>query len=85
MLLTTSSVLLLACTTFSIYEQYMTRKAMEREVLGMARIIGLSSIASLEFEDLRIGRETLKVLESDERITVAAIFGKEGQVFDLAQ
>jgi PAS domain S-box-containing protein len=81
MLLTTSSVLLLACTTFSIYEQYMTRKAMEREVLGMARIIGLSSIASLEFEDLRIGRETLKVLESDERITVAAIFGKEGQVF----
>lgn len=80
-MLTTSVALLLTGVALIVYEFVESRSAMTRELMSAADVIGANSTAALTFNDPRAAEETLSALQKDSRITVAAIYTKEGTVF----
>ena len=80
-MLTSLVSLFLACSSFLILELVNFRSAMVREMSGVADIISITSLASLEFQDSEAGRETLNALRVDQEISAAAIYTDDGEIF----
>ena len=81
MMLTSSIVLLLACTTFSIYEVITFRKAMVRNLATLAEIVGDNTAAALDFNDAASAKETLSALKAEPDIVGACVYIKNGGIF----
>lgn len=80
-MLTTSVALLLTGVALIAYELVAYRSVMTRELMSLADVIGANSAAALTFNDPRAAEETLSALRKDSRITLAAIYTKQGNVF----
>ena len=80
-MLTTSVALLLTGVALVVYELVVYRSVMTRELMSLADVIGANSAAALTFNDPKAAEETLSALQKDSRITLAAIYTKEGKVF----
>lgn len=80
-MLTTSVALLLTGVALIVYELVAYRAVMTRELMSLADVIGANSAAALTFNDPRAAEETLAALRKDSRITLAAIYTKEGSLF----
>ncbi|MGB4782922.1 ATP-binding protein [Candidatus Methylomirabilis sp.] len=80
-MLTTSVALLLTGVALIVYELVVYRSVMTRELVSLADVIGANSAAALTFNDPKAAEETLSALRKDSRITLAAIYTKEGKVF----
>ncbi len=73
--------LFLACTGFFFYEWIKSKNDLRVEVETLSEIIGSNSIAALEFEDEKLGRETLNALATDPKILSSALYLKNGSLF----
>ncbi len=80
-MLTTSVALLLAALGFCLYDLLAFRSTEARELASVADIIGANSTASLQFQDIESGRETLETLKVDPRVVSAGLYTKEGKIF----
>ncbi len=80
-MLTTSVALLLTGAALIVYELVMHRATMTRELMTVADVIGANSAAPLVFNDPKAAEQTLSALRKDARIRLAALYGKEGNVF----
>src|SRR5260221_5676454 len=78
---TTAAALLLACGVFAVYETMAIRYSMFRETLLLADIVGANSTAALTFNDQQAAGETLRGLESEDRVVTARIYAKDGKPF----
>lgn len=80
-LVTSGSVLLLACIAFFSYEYYSFRKSSLRQLSTVAQIIAANSTASLAFKDKNDASEILLALKSEPRIIAAALYDEENHLF----
>ena len=81
LLLTSSAVLFVACFTLSIFEVLTFKRAMEREYMALADVMGLNSQGSLESGDPESSTATLHTLRFTEQVVAAAIYTADGTVF----
>ncbi|HKX29444.1 MAG TPA: response regulator [Blastocatellia bacterium] len=84
-MLTSSAVLLLACSAFVAYELITFRHAMMRDLSTLAEIVGTNSKVALAFNDQKAAQETLASLADKPRIVSACIYTLTGQVFTRYQ
>lgn len=80
-MLTTSVALLLTGAALIVYELIAYRSVMTREMMTVADVIGANSAAPLVFNDPKAAEQTLSALRKDARIRLAALYGKEGNIF----
>lgn len=73
--------LFLACTGFFFYEWIKSENDLRVEVETLSEIIANNSIAALEFEDEKLGQETLNALATDPKILSSALYLKDGRLF----
>jgi len=74
-------VLLVTCFTFLIYEFYVFRKATTEKLSTIGKIIAVNSTAALAFDDHDAAREILQSLKTEQHITAAALYDKNGKLF----
>ena len=81
-IVTTSGLAVLtACLAVGIYEHRRTTAALVRETTQLAVILGSHSEAALAFRDTAAAEDFLSALAVDDRVTSAAIFDDNEQVF----
>lgn len=80
-MLTSGAVLLMTCAAFFIYELITFRDLMRRQLTTQSEIVADNSTAALAFDDKEAAAETLKALDADKHIMVAALFDLEGKLF----
>lgn len=80
-LLTSGSVLLLACVAFFSYEYYSFRKSSLRQLFTIGEIVAANSTASLAFKDQKDASEILRALKSEPRIIAAALYDDDNHLF----
>src|SRR6266496_1292590 len=73
-MLTSSAVLLLACTAFVTYDQIIFRRTVRSDVQTLAKIIGAHSGATLEFKSQPMGQEFLSTLAARKQIVSACFY-----------
>jgi len=73
--------LVLACTSFIVYDQMFSRRAMAQELRSLAEIIGSNSTAAITFNDPDSATEILAALSARPQITSACIYNTEGKPF----
>jgi signal transduction histidine kinase len=78
---TSAFALLAACVSLWGYEWRTYRRALLRETVTVAEMLGDSTGAALAFNDSRAASETLSVLHAEPRIAAACLYDKYGQVF----
>jgi signal transduction histidine kinase len=77
----TAAALLLAGTSFFVYDIFAFRDSMVRYLSIQAQIIGSNSISSLMFNDQKSAEVTLNALKASTHIQHAAIYAANGQPF----
>ena len=80
-MVTTTAALLLASVALAIQASIRGRAAILNKAELLASIIGSNSTAALSFNDSKAATEMLGALSSDEHVTVARIYSKNGQPF----
>ena len=80
-MLTSIAGLLLACTTFVIYDHITFRHAMVRDLSILTGIIGDNSASALLFTDQDAAEETLAELNIEPRIVSCYIYDVDGRMF----
>lgn len=70
--------LLIAYIAMGSFEFFFSKETMVRELKGIANIIGTNSVAAIEFDDPKIGEETLKALDANSKIVAAEIIRNNG-------
>ena len=80
-LLTSGAVLLLTCSTFSVYELVTFRETTVRKLSTLAEVIATNSTASLAFQAQSDAEETLAAVKADSHITSAILYDGNGKVF----
>jgi len=73
--------LVLACAAFLAHDVTTYRETLQRKATVLAQVVGINSIAALEFLDTETGKEILSSLASDERVLAAGIYDREGDPF----
>lgn len=73
--------LLLACTSFVLYDAYSFRQNLVHALSTEAEIIGSNSVSALTFDDADSARTTLSALRSSPQIVAALIVTPEGKPF----
>jgi signal transduction histidine kinase len=81
LMLTSGVALLVACTTFGLYDWWMHQQASVRSLVITADMIGSNSTASLAFQDVTSAEEILSSLGAASNILTAAIYRKDGALF----
>jgi sensor histidine kinase regulating citrate/malate metabolism len=82
LIVTISSVsLLLASIAFITSDRINTQQTVSNNLFSMAEIIAANSSAALLFGDTVAAKETLGLLQSQQHIQAAAIYGMEEKVF----
>lgn len=80
MLVSTMS-LLLANAGFLVFARFQHKRVMVHNLSSEIKIVGINSIAPLEFNDPALGREILQALKVVPEILVAGVYRKDGGLF----
>jgi signal transduction histidine kinase/CheY-like chemotaxis protein len=80
-MLTSTVVLALACSTFLAYEFVTYRKTVTQHLAILAQIVAASSTAALAFNDHASAGETLAALRAEPHLVSACIYTKDGRPF----
>ena len=78
---TSCAALVVASSLFSVYDYVTARRALVREAMTMADIVGGNSTAALSFDDKDAASEILWRLRGQESIRTAVLFDSVGQTF----
>jgi len=84
-MLTTLAALLLACSSFAIYEVKSVRQSLVSTAAAMADLAASNSLAALLFHDAKVGNETLMALRAEPHIIAARIYDNHGATFATYQ
>jgi two-component system, sensor histidine kinase and response regulator len=71
--------LVLACTSFIVYDQIFSRRAMAQDLTSLAEIIGTNSTAAITFTDAESATEILAALSARPHITAACLYTRENR------
>ena len=74
-------VLVLSCVALFAFERFDFRRALARDAVVMADIIGGNSRAALAFDDEAAAREVLRALQSESHIVAAGLYSFSGTLF----
>jgi signal transduction histidine kinase/HAMP domain-containing protein len=80
-MITSTVTLLLAGAAYVTYDLVTFRRAMTRDLLILAEIIGTNSTGALAFDDPKAGAATLASLQAEEHIVSACLYVKGGTLF----
>ena len=80
-LLTCTIVLLVACAALAAYEIFDFRRAMARDTIVLADILGKNTRAALAFQDETAAGEILQALQSEPHVMAARLYSKTGDRF----
>ena len=80
-MITSTVTLLLAGGAYVTYDLVTSRRAMARDLLILAEIIGTNSTGALAFDDPKAGAATLASLQAEEHIVSACLYVKGGTLF----
>lgn len=80
-MLVSSTALLLACTSFFLYDLFTFREATARNLSVQAQIIGSNTVSALVFNDPKSAEVTLSALKASPRILEAEIYTSDGRPF----
>ncbi|MCM3874081.1 MAG: response regulator [Pyrinomonadaceae bacterium] len=69
----------LACTSFIVYDQSFSRRAMVQELTSLAEIIGSNSTAAITFSDADSATEILAALSARPHITSACLYTRDNR------
>ncbi len=78
---TSSVTLLLVCVALFTYEAFTFEQSIKEQLLGTARIIGISTAAALLFNDADSASEILQALQEEPHILAAIVLDKEKNIF----
>ena len=81
MVLTSSSVVLLACVAVATYDLLDFRRTVSRDLTTLADVIGANSAAPLIFNDPTSAEDVLKALRAESHIRRAWIYTQAGKPF----
>jgi len=81
LLLLNGIILFVTCVTFFIYEVYIFRKTMTDKISTIGKIIAVNSTAALAFRDQEAAAEILSALKTENHITHACLYDKDGKLF----
>ena len=82
-MLASTTALLMACISFTVFDWISTKRAMVRNLETVAGVIANNSYAALEFDDSLAAQHSLAALEAEENMVAAVIYRADGTV--LAQ
>ncbi len=71
--------LVLACTSFIVYDQIFSRRAMAQDLTSLGEIIGNNSTAAITFSDTDSATEILAALSARSHITAACLYTLENR------
>lgn len=74
-------VLLVACTTFFVYEFYSFRQRTIEQLSTIGKIISSNSTAALAFDNREDAKEILTSLRAEPHIVAACLYDKDGNLF----
>src|SRR5882724_3076407 len=80
-LLTTGFALLLTASALTTYETVTFRRSLAVDMGVLARIIGSNSTSVLASQDRKTAQQFLAALAAERRVTKAAIYDREGNIF----
>ena len=80
-ILTSSLILLITCTVFTVYEYISYRQASREQLSTIGKIIAANSTAALAFDSEQDANEILHALRTEEHIVAACLYDEEGKVF----
>lgn len=80
-LLTSSVVLLVTCTSFFLYEYYSFRRAAIYQLTLLGKIIALNSTAALAFSNAEDAEEILSSLDAEPHIFGGVLYNNRGDIF----
>ena len=80
-LTTCTVVLLLACSALAIYEVLDFRRAMMRDTIVLASILGENAQAALAFNDADTARGLLGALKAEPQVEAVRLFNRAGEPF----
>lgn len=81
MLLICGTVLCLTCVSFYVYEYVTVKRNSQKQLSVIGNIIATNSTAALAFKDQDAAREILASLRAQPRITAAALYTEDGNLF----
>ena len=76
-----AAALLIACSSFVLYDQFTFRDRIVRSLTAQADIIGTNSVSAITFNDPEAANTTLSALKHSPTIRAAAIVTLDGQQF----
>ncbi len=71
----------LTCLAFELYERAMIRSAMTSELSAHAEMLGLSTAASLSFNDRKSAQDILAALQVERHVVAGCIYDTHGTIF----
>ncbi len=74
-------VLLISCTTFFLYEFYVSRKGTVERLTTIGKVLSVNCTAALAFEDKDGAKEILMALKTEQHIVAACLYDKNGITF----
>ncbi len=77
---TSSTALLLACTTFVIHDLIDFRRLLVNDLTTLAKIIGSNSATAILFGDSKVAGESLAALKAEPHVVWACIYNQRGDV-----
>jgi PAS domain S-box-containing protein len=80
-MITTCTVILLACGAFFGFDIHMLRESKVHDLQTLANVLGSNSTAALTFNDAAAAAEVLKSLAAKEHIMAAALYRSDAGVF----
>jgi signal transduction histidine kinase len=80
-MLTSSVVLLLACSAFVAFDVLMFRREMVESTSSLAEVVGINMTAALDFNDPPSAAQTLAALRGEPNIVLAHVHTRDGRTF----
>src|SRR5439155_20200466 len=80
-LVTCTTVLVLACAALAAYEWLTFRRTMARDMTVLADVLSRNSTSALAFQDESEASKTLLALNAEPQIIAACLYAKDGSRF----
>jgi signal transduction histidine kinase len=80
-MLISTTVLLVTCLSFVIYETFTFRKNLVESISSLAKVVAANSTAAVAFENEKDASETLASLRARDDVIEAALYNKNGRLF----
>src|SRR3954469_21703817 len=78
---TCTVALVLACTSFALYEVLNFRTEMKQDIATLAQILANSTIGPLQFDDRESASEVLAAVRAEPNIVAAILYDQKGKEF----